>query len=63
VRYWFTMENKLSEAKEIVQDKLIVKAIEFGANALIGVDFDMMSLGNNVLVVSVNGTAVKVEKI
>ena len=54
--------SKLSKAKEDAENKLIIKAVDKGANAVIGVDFDILTLSNNAIVVSANGTAVKVEK-
>lgn len=38
------------------------KALQLGANAIIGVDFDIMTIGNNMIVVSANGTAVIIKK-
>ncbi|MCF2554415.1 YbjQ family protein [Faecalicatena contorta] len=58
-----TIGGKLSKAKQVVQSHMIEKAIGRGANALIGVDFDINVLGNNMLIVSANGTAVVIEKI
>lgn len=58
-----TFENKLSKAKVMALNKVIEKATSIGANALIGVSYDMMTLSNNMLVVSVNGTAVIIGKI
>ena len=57
------MEGKLSKAKTIAQNQMIRNCICKGANALIGVDYDVMTLGNNMIVVSANGTAVVIEKI
>lgn len=57
------LEGKLSKAKAIAQERLIENSINVGANALIGVDFDVTTLENNVMVVSVNGTAVKIQKV
>lgn len=58
-----TIGGKLSKAKQVVQTHLIEKSIGRGANALIGVDFDISILGNNMLIVSATGTAVVIEKI
>ena len=55
-------EKKISDAKNVAKNKLIYEAIEIGANALIGIDFDIMTIGNNMIVVSANGTAVFIEK-
>lgn len=57
-----TMSNKLSEAKREVQYTLIRKSIKSGANATIGIDFDITTLRNNILVVSATGTAVVIEQ-
>ena len=43
-------------------DNLINKALHAGANALIGIDFDLMTLTQNIIVVSVNGTAVRIKE-
>lgn len=56
-------EKKISDAKNVAKDKLVFEAVEIGANAVIGIDFDIMTIGNNMIVVSVNGTAVVIEKL
>ena len=33
-----------------------------GANGIVGIEFDIITLGTNMIVVSVNGTAVKISK-
>lgn len=57
------MESKLSKTKSMAEKYLIESALNVGANAVIGVDFDINVLSNNMMLVSVNGTAVKIEKI
>lgn len=57
-----TFEQKISQAKKEAQKKMIKEAILCGANAVLGVDYDMMALPNQMIVVSANGTAVEVEK-
>lgn len=57
-----TFEGKMSKAKKIALNNLIEKSLSIGANALIGIDFDIMTLTNNMIVVSINGTAVVIEK-
>jgi uncharacterized protein YbjQ (UPF0145 family) len=55
--------NKLIEAKKSAQSKMIRRAIGCGANAVLGIKFDVTSLTSGLLMVSINGTAVEVEKI
>lgn len=57
-----TLENKLTLAKSNAKDKLISKAISIGANAIIGVDFDILTISKNMLVVSASGTAVVIKE-
>ena len=57
-----TYESKLSRAKKLAVDKMILCAVEDGANAIIGIDYDVLTLANNMLLVSANGTAVCIEK-
>lgn len=56
-------ESKLSKAKHEAEQIMMYKAAQKGANAIIGIDYDIMTLGNNMIIVSANGTAVKIEKI
>lgn len=58
-----TNKSKLSQSKSIALNRLRDDAILMGANAVIGVDFDIMTFSNNTIVTSVNGTAVVIEKI
>lgn len=55
-------EGKIATAKDMAVKNLVDKALDAGANALIGVDFDLMTLSNNIIVVSANGTAVVIDK-
>ncbi len=57
-----SFEKKMDAAKEISHRKLALKAHLMGANAIIGVDFDYLTLGNNMIAVSANGTPVIIEK-
>lgn len=50
-------------AKKRAYNELIQIARNLGANALIGVDFDYVTLSSNTIGVSANGTAVTIEKI
>lgn len=56
--------NAIMKAKEFLLERLKQQAIEKGANAIVGIDFES-SLGTSMTFVrvSVNGTAVKVKKI
>lgn len=54
---------KMDCAKESARDKLVRRVIEEGGNAVIGVNYDMFSLGQNMIAVSASGTAVKIESI
>ena len=56
-----TMTNKLNEVKEQLKTRLIEKAIDMGANAMLGVDFESSKLGD-LIMVSISGTAVRIEK-
>lgn len=54
--------EKMKEAKEVAKNQLIRTALKKSANALIGLDFDYVTFGNNVIGVSANATAVVVQK-
>lgn len=63
-------EKKLSgnyslmfKAKEYVKNKLIYDAVQLGANAIIGIDYETNVGNGTYATVSMNGTAVVVEKI
>ena len=55
-----TYERELQRARDIALQELEQKAVEAGANAVVGVDLDYEVLGqaNGMLMVSVSGTAV-----
>lgn len=55
--------HRLKEVKAIVRQKLIKDAISLGANAIIGIDFESSNLIGDTILVSMTGTAVKIEKI
>ncbi|USD68085.1 heavy metal-binding domain-containing protein [Vibrio sp. SCSIO 43136] len=57
-----TYEAELQRAREIALNELAQKALELGANAVVGVDIDYEVLGSNngMLMVSASGTAVVV---
>ncbi len=54
-------ENALREAKEAAIEDLVEEAQARGADAVIGVDLDYESIGSSMLMVSVNGTAVRLK--
>lgn len=58
-----TFADKLETAKDAAYDKMIIKAMSTGANAIIGVDFDYITFENNMIGVVANGTAVVIEKV
>lgn len=54
--------QKICDVKEEALELLKNKAVLQGAGALLGIHFQMMNLVENMLVVSVTGTAVRIEK-
>ena len=54
-------EEELSKARNIAFDEMNQKAREMGANGVVGIDIDYGTLGDtgSMLMVSVNGTAVR----
>lgn len=54
---------KMKQAKDIATSKMIDTSIVKGGNAIIGVDFDYTTFGNNMIAVSANGTSVVIEKL
>ena len=53
-------EQELSKARNIAFDEMNQKAMEMGANGVVGIDLDCGVLGNSeIMMISVNGTAVK----
>ena len=53
-------EEKMQEARDIAVTEMQEKAQELGADAVVGVDIDYETVGNNMMMVSASGTAVKV---
>ena len=54
--------EKMQEAKESAIKIMKEKAVLVEANAIIGVSFEFISFSSNMIGVSVNGTAVKIQK-
>jgi uncharacterized protein YbjQ (UPF0145 family) len=54
-------EKALRGAKTHAMEDMIAQAEELGANAVIGIDLDYETVGDSMLMVSANGTAVRVE--
>ena len=52
-------EEKMQEARDIAVREMIEKAEAVGATAVVGVDIDYETIGNNMMMVSASGTAVK----
>jgi len=55
--------DKIREAKKLAFEDMLKEALYKGANAMIGIDIDIMTIGNNMIAVSGNATAVEIEKI
>ena len=64
--YWgvqsTAMANKLTKAKEAAMTKLIGNCVKVGANAVIGVNITLSTLGDNMIIACANGTAVRIEE-
>ncbi|NTV10488.1 MAG: heavy metal-binding domain-containing protein [Zoogloea sp.] len=58
-----TYEKELQSAREIALKELEFRAMEAGANAVVGIDLDyeVLGQGNGMLMVSASGTAVVIE--
>lgn len=56
------MIDKLNDVKQELRARVIRKAEQLGANALIGIDFESSKLGD-LIMVSMTATAVKIDKI
>ncbi|MCC6023149.1 MAG: YbjQ family protein [Thaumarchaeota archaeon] len=56
----FTME--MQKAKEEALRRLVEEARKLGANAVVGIDFETTEVFQTVVLVSVHGTAVEVER-
>ena len=54
-------EKALRGAKQAALEDIAEEAAERGANAVVAVDLDYESIGDSMLMVSVNGTAVRIE--
>lgn len=54
--------DKLETAKNAAVEKLIMKSVDKGGNAIIGVDFDYITFHGNMIGVVANGTSVVIEK-
>jgi uncharacterized protein YbjQ (UPF0145 family) len=52
-------EKKMNEAREVAVREMEEKAAALGADAVVGVDIDYETVGNNMMMVSASGTAVK----
>ena len=52
-------EAKMQEARDIALKEMMEKAQALGADAVVGVDIDYETVGNNMMMVSASGTAVK----
>jgi len=53
-------EEKMREARDLALKEMMEEAEKLGANAVVGVDIDYETVGNNMMMVSASGTAVKI---
>ena len=53
-------ETVLKDGKKTAIDDMAEEAMALGANAIVGVDLDYEQIGQSMLMVSANGTAVRV---
>lgn len=53
-------ERELQKAREIAFEEMTIKAVDLGANAIVGIDVDYETVGSQggMLMVAVSGTAV-----
>lgn len=54
-------EKALRAAKDAAMEDMAEEAERLGANAVVGVDLDYETVGDTMLMVSANGTAVRIE--
>lgn len=54
--------DKLEKARNIALKKMRMNAVNIGANAIIGVDFDYVTFSNNMIGVIANGTGVSIRE-
>jgi uncharacterized protein YbjQ (UPF0145 family) len=52
-------EEKMREARDLALKEMTEEAEKLGANAVLSVDIDYETVGNNMMMVSASGTAVK----
>jgi len=52
-------EQKMQEARDTAIREMTERAEALGADAIVGVDIDYETVGNNMMMVSASGTAVK----
>ena len=55
-------EEELKKARIIAFDEMDIQAKDLGANGILGIDIDYETVGGSMLMVSVSGTAVVVDK-
>lgn len=54
-------QKKLQDAKQAALVEICRQTNDLDGNAIIGLDFDFMTMSRNILMVSANGTAVEIE--
>ena len=55
--------DMLDKARTIATERMIAEAEKLGADAIVGVDIDILNTESNMFIACANGTAVKTEKI
>ncbi|MCC8142166.1 MAG: YbjQ family protein [Lachnospiraceae bacterium] len=58
----YAYEEKFGDAKQAALTRAVENALNLGANALLSIDFDILTIANNMIVTCANGTAVFIEK-
>ena len=56
------LTEKLDQAKEVAQNRAVIKSIQLGGNALIGIDVEFSTFSQDLMGVVFTGTSVKVRK-
>ena len=55
-------EEELQKAREIATENMVNRARQLGADAVVGIDLDYTTMSNNMMVVGISGTAIRLTK-